>query len=326
MCQFFSCIEIFLTYLQVLKPQTIQGGGRNKFAPLDCPYAPFSIPAWSAALQAVDRSSPRLIEPSKTYAKYGHYTFPNPGLFTHPATAAKYIESWLRIRDIWFMRLEQEPSLAMSSQAWRTLLSMDTNTSEKSGTKAALRRQESLNMLLLTDMYPEVKLRVNSIGPIVWQDQEYLPGVLPPENVVRQILWELYEVNFIYELLSLDRRACADLDSSNTSQLFERQIEISQCFSIGSIKHTLIPLENDGLAADDLDKRFRFIMALFLVMQSWKGVKPIIFNSPVKNLRRFTPTEVLRMEKVVAEYYCQQFYDYFRRAAQIPHRLFATID
>ena len=147
MCQFFSCIEIFLTYLQVLKPQTIQGGGRNKFAPLDCPYAPFSIPAWSAALQAVDRSSPRLIEPSKTYAKYGHYTFPNPGLFTHPATAAKYIESWLRIRDIWFMRLEQEPSLAMSSQAWRTLLSMDTNTSEKSGTKAALRRQIPLGRL-----------------------------------------------------------------------------------------------------------------------------------------------------------------------------------
>jgi len=225
------------------------------------------------------------------------------------------------------MRVEKEPSLAMSNQTWRTLLSMDTIASEKGETKAALRRQESLNMLLPTaDMYPEVKLRGTSMGPIVWQGQEYLPGVLPPENVVRQILWELYEVNFIHELLSLDRRACADLDSSNTSQLFERQIEISWCFSISSFKHILIPSENDGLAADDLDKRFRFITALILVMKSWKGDKPTVFNSPVEKFRHFTRTEVLHVEKVVAEYYCQQFYDYFGRAAQIPHRLFATTE
>lgn len=307
----------------------MQGSGRDKFSPLDCPYAPFSIPAWSAALQAVDQSSSRLIESSKTCAKYGHYTFPDPGLFTHPATAAKYIESWLRIRDIWFMRVEKEPSLAMSNQTWRTFLSTDTTASgpEKGETKAAFRRQESLNMLLpSTDMYPEVKLRGTSMGPIAWQGQEYLSGVLPPENVVRQILWELYEVNFIHELLSLDRRACADLDSSNVSQLFERQIKISQCFSIGSFKHIPIPSKNDGLAGDDLDKRFPFITALVLVMKSWKGDKPIVFNSPVENFCRFTRKEVLHVEKVVTEYYCQQFYDYFGRAAQIPHRLFVTID
>ena len=323
----FFLYKFFLTYLQGSKLQTIQGGGRDKFSRLDCSYAPFSIPAWSAALQAVDQSSSRLIESSKTCAKYGHYTFPDPGLFTHPATAAKYIESWLRIRDFWFMRVEKEPSLAMSNQTWRTFLSMDPTASEKGETKAARRRQESLNMLLpTTNMYPEVKLRGTSMGPIVWQGQEYLPGVLPPENVVRQILWELYEVNFIHELLSLDRRACADLDSSNTSQLFERQIEISRCFPISSFKHILIPSHNDGLAADDLDKRFQFIKALILVMKSWKGDKPIVFNSPVENFCHFTPTEVLHVEKVVTEYFCQQFYDYFGRAAQIPHRLFATID
>jgi hypothetical protein len=227
------------------------------------------------------------------------------------------------------MRVEKEPSLAMSNQTWRTFLSMDTiaSASEKGETKAAFRRQESLNMLLpSTDMYPEVKLRGTSMGPIVWQGQEYLSGVLPPENVVRRILWELYEVNFIHELLSLDRRACTDLDSSNTSQLFERQIEISRCFSIGTFKHIPIPSENEGLAADDLDKRFLFITALVLVMKSWKGDKPIVFDSPVESFRRFTRTEVLHAEKVVTEYYCQQFYDYFGRAAQIPHCLFVTID
>jgi hypothetical protein len=29
------------------------------------------------------------------------------------------------------------------------------------------------------------------------------------------------------------------------------------------------------------------------------------------------------LEETVTKYYCQQFYNYFGRAAQIPHRLFA---
>src|SRR6266498_3017506 len=160
------------------------------------------------------------------------------------------MESWLRIRDAWFMRLEKESSLAMSNQNWRTLLSIDFNVPEKGPreTKAARRRQESLAMLMPTsDMYPGVKMRSGSMGPMVWQGKEYPPGVLPPEDVVRQILWELYEVNFIHELLSLDRRACANLDVSDTAQLFERQIKISRCFPTSSFRHVPIPSINGGL-------------------------------------------------------------------------------
>ena len=81
------------------KPRTIQTTDRNKFSLLESPYAPYPIPVWSAALQAVDQSSSNLVEASKTMENYGHYVFPDPGLFVHPATAAKYIKSWLRVRD-----------------------------------------------------------------------------------------------------------------------------------------------------------------------------------------------------------------------------------
>jgi hypothetical protein len=114
------------------------------------------------------------------------------------------------------------------------------------------------------------------MGPIVWQGREYPPGVLPPENVVREILWELYEVNFIHELLSLDRRACQDLDLSSPTQLFDRQTKISRCFFTSSFRHVSIPSENLGLADDDFDKRFGFVTALVFVMNSWKGDKPAI--------------------------------------------------
>jgi hypothetical protein len=203
----------------------MQTGDRDKFLLLDSSYAPYSIPAWTAALQAVDQSPANLIEATKTMAHYGHYVFPDPGLFIHPRTAIKYIESWLRIREVWLMRVAKESSLALSNQSWRTYLSIDNTIVRKGDTKAERRRQETLDMILPnTDMYFGVERRSSLMGPIVWQGREYPSGALPPENVVREILWELYELNFIHELQSLDRRACQILDLSSAEQLFERQV------------------------------------------------------------------------------------------------------
>jgi hypothetical protein len=172
------------------------------------------------------------------------------------------------------MRVAKESSLALSNQSWRTFLSIDNTILEKGETKAARRRQEVLDIILpKSDMYPGVEKQSGLTGPIVWQGNEYLSGVLPPENVVREILWELYEVNFIHELQSLDRRACQNLDLLNDTQLFDRQIGISQCFLTSSFRHVPIPSKNLGLADDNFDERFRFITGLFFIMKSWKGDK-----------------------------------------------------
>jgi hypothetical protein len=255
---------------------------------------------------------------------HGHYIFPDPGLFIHPATAVKYIESWLRVRDVWFMRVAKEPSLALSNQSWRTFLSIDNTVPGKEATKAARRRQEALDIILPNpDMYPGVEKRKDLTGPIVWQGREYPLGVLPPENVIREILWELYEINFIYELQSLDRRACHNLDLLSATQLLDREVSISQCFYTSSVRHVPLPSENLGLADDDFDKRFGFITGLVFVMNSWKGDKPDMLAGDPSDLQ-LSPTGAMELEKVVAKYYCQQFFNYFGRAAQVPHRLFAT--
>lgn len=222
------------------------------------------------------------------------------------------------------MRLQREPSLAMSNQHWRTFLAMDLSVPEKGSTKAAKRRQDVMGMLVpKSSIYPGVQTRSTSKQLLVWRGKEYPSGVLPPEDVVRQILWELYELNFIHELQSLDRRACADLDLLDTAQLLERQMKISRCFPINSLRHITIPSENCGLAADNLGERFRFVVELLHVMKSWRGDKPVIFEISMDNLRDSTQQTRILMEKTIAKYYCQQFFNYFGRAAQIPHRLFA---
>jgi hypothetical protein len=305
------------------KPQNTQLGDRNKFSPLDSPYAPYLIPAWSAALQAVDQTPSNLVESSKTKEIYGRYVFPDPGLFIHARTAAKYIASWLRVRDIWLMRVAKEPSLALSSQTWRTFLSIDNAVLGKEETKTGRLRREAFDIILPSDMYPGVERQSSLMGPIVWRGTEYSVGTLPPENVVREILWELYELNFIHELQSLDLRACSDLDLSSATQLFDRQIKISQCFRTSSFRQVSIPSENLGLADDDFDKRFQSVTGLVFVMNSWKGDKPAILASDLFDLQ-LTPDGAMELEKIVAKYYCQQFFNYFGRAAQVPHRLFST--
>jgi hypothetical protein len=226
------------------------------------------------------------------------------------------------------MRLAKEPSLAISNQHWRTFLAANLNAPADGRTKAANHIRTTLDLIIpQSDTYSGVKIRNSSKDPLVWQDKEYPPGVLPPESVVRQILWELYELNFIHELVSLDRRACAELDLSDTAQLLDRQTKVSRCFPIESFRHVTIPSRNCGLAADNLGERFPFIVALFLIVKSWRGDQPKIFEASEENVRNFSGhTTLSSFENLVAKYYCQQFFNYFGRAAQIPHRLFAMKD
>ena len=177
----------------------------------------------------------------------------------------------------------------MSSQHWRTLLSMDLSVPVQGSTKAAKRRQEVFDMLVpKSSIYPKVQTQSVTNQLLVWQGKEYPSGVLPPEDVVRQILWELYELNFIHELQSLDRRTCADLDLSNVAQLVERQMKILRCFPINSFRHITIPSENRGLAADDLSEHFWFVVELLHVMKSWSGDKPAFSEISMDNLHDLT--------------------------------------
>ena len=129
----------------------------------------------------------------------------------------------------------------------------------------------------------------------------------------------MYELNFIHELQSLDHLAYADLDLSDTAQLVEQQMKILRCFPINSFRHVMIQSENCGLAADD----FQFVIELLHVMKSWRGDQPALFNISMDNLHNSTNQTRMLLEKTIAKYYCQQFFNYFGCAAQIPHRLFA---
>ena len=56
-------------------------------------------------------------------------------------------------------------------------------------------------------------------------------------------------------------------------------------------------------------------------MRSWQGDKPTMLAGNLSNL---SGNDAMELEKFVAKYYCQQFFNYCGCAAQVPCCLFVT--
>ena len=112
--------------------------------------------------------------------------------------------------------------------------------------------------------------------------------MLPAKHVVRGILWELFQLNFGYEFLSLDHHACLTLDpTSDDLQLIQRQALVSKCSHINPFLSRSLPDCNCGLAVNEIEECIPYIVCFVQVMQSWKGNKLPIFNFAAQSIRKF---------------------------------------
>lgn len=177
--------------------------------PLEGPFAPFSIPAWAQGLRAVDTSHENLVEASKSQAHFSHYVFPDPGVFTSASNdgkRAKLLRTWLLCCDAWLSCLASRDSLALSAQAWCDMLFLDLSSPPSiTDTRKSARMQDAFAKLTPQTLEAfRLEPRYAAGQPSVWNNQQYNADELPPSNIVREILWELCELNFTYELSSLD--------------------------------------------------------------------------------------------------------------------------
>ncbi|KAF9035802.1 hypothetical protein BJ165DRAFT_1533291 [Panaeolus papilionaceus] len=237
--------------------------GRNKFAPLEGDLAPFAIPAWAQALAAVDTSFSNLVEQTKTSSRLGNYVFPDPAHFVTPKSDGKkalLLTTWLLCREAWLACVASRDSVAFPAQGWRDILFMDFTTAP------------SLKAFRNDPQYATSQ-------PMRWNGASYPPSQLPPTNVVREILWELYELNFTYELQALDRRARIGLDTGDVNAVYQREVIIMRCFPFLTYKQPTEPMPtmNRGLASNNATDRLPYLLQLAKLMSSWGGNKPVIF-------------------------------------------------
>ena len=278
---------------------------------------PSSIPAWKDALIELSQ----LHDEPREGVNSG-YALPDPGLLVSPQndeTKASYFSTWLKVHDVMIHRIHaSRPSVdPIANRHWRHILGLQ-KTTVTDGTKEARVRQTLLKVLQDASKLAETEIDFEKLAfiPAVWRGIEMPPNRLPELHIAKQILWELYEINFRLEFTSMDSVLC------KSGELREdRQILIDNlCWYNGTITPDW-DSSDKGLNAKDLLARAEQLSGLHTIMSSWSGPRPPSLLKPFPKVSESDVGQLEQVERELASFYVQSFFRIFGRAAMTPHHL-----
>ncbi len=307
---------------------------RDRFDDIHGDYAPPALPAWSTALMSINERSEHATA-SFPEPVTETYMFPGPALITNvnPIRQKAYLQQLDHCLDALKFRATAigSDAVPLRPQQWRDVLALslkraDGNTSSSKSTPSpsikAFEAAEKMLGLCMQGQGVQVQLVPPSSSPDE-QPFNFLRG--------RQLIWELCELNFRYELLALDHRvfcaaevpievttATGAINDSNS----DRQNAILAVFSGNSLIPPAEGGAEGGLLDDDgfsgkWEKRRERLCNLRDLMRSWSVPLPV----ECKGLMGPTETEGgLAVEKALAMHYAQTFFDFFGRPPVLPRR------
>ncbi|KAK7053669.1 hypothetical protein R3P38DRAFT_3305134 [Favolaschia claudopus] len=288
-------------------PAKVAGSGRDKFQPLAADEMPGYINAWSAALAQIDVNSTTTAAPSDK-----HYAFPEPALLASADSLLrrnKFLHHWIILQDA-FLFVASQTTLRLSSQEWREILQGHVERSDQQRNKRTknARTLQTVIAPVLSTLATDI---LSSFPPPVEQIPTY--DVL----VFKQVIWQLAEINFRCEFLSLDRRASG----------LRREGFVQKCFAGGLVFDVPLRLSKEGLASQDIGVRHRYHVRMARLMVDWKFVRchrpQWIGRSEARERQggKWTQDEMVELEWAVARYYTESFFELYGRAAVLPMRL-----
>ncbi|PSS28485.1 hypothetical protein PHLCEN_2v2966 [Hermanssonia centrifuga] len=300
---------------------------REKFQPFKHALMPPSIPVWERALASVDLSTP-----SPSGDAVWKFWFPEPKLVISSEVAERqmrYLMNWLRVRTAWLYivthRSMQDGIIGpLKALEWREYLN-SSNQSEQDILR--VQTQESKHTRRKKDVSTifQLVLGVKSVleipVPREWFGHS-LQGAPAEEAALchRQMIWELCEVAFRYELLQLDRYLVPidEPDYERHLSEHERRRLIASVFPNDFVM-TALPTRIDGLAALDVSTRLPYLECLQKILSRWPGAPDDICSTRIRMYASSVP-RVEWIEKQMAEFYCQTFYQVAGRAPILPRR------
>jgi len=315
-------------------PKVNKSGGRDKFGepPGVGVTVPLPMPVWADALRQVDQD-PKRRHPNNIGQGY---VIPDPGMFTSTTRTEKYLINWLATRSAWLHKISMsyQGFMPIPAAKWRdwlnssreVILSSSNVTSvvpssspaSPDTTPTASQKRKDMAQQLFQLELANQKLPER----VFWRETEISMGHIDTEpKITMEILWELYEIGFRFELLALDRTLvrfgwCRD------DVALSRDQQIQEIFpGNGGYLVDGLPVKNEGLVADHWTDRAPFIQKLDVLLMPWLGWKEYKVKHVPGELSMTKREDVLALEKALARYYCQQFFDHFGRAAILPRRL-----
>lgn len=258
------------------------------------------------------------------------YIVPEPASLVSTQTKEKslsMIRVWLKVHGLCLLRISLKSSLAqpLPNTSWNAILTAEYAAQKvrdhEAGKRAQHRQKLRSEIVSLfgncvggdSDIEVQSSIDLEQVNAS-WLGIPY--GQLEREHF-EQILWELHELCFRYEFRALDLRARLHTpfeDDPNTESL------LMQCFPDNSHGVPMLHAANHGIASLSSRERAHYLFTMARVMSRWKGI-PTRGLIAQTNKLRWSLDEVDALEREIAETYTQLFFNCFRRAAVVPHRL-----
>ncbi|KAL0573814.1 hypothetical protein V5O48_008141 [Marasmius crinis-equi] len=265
---------------------------RSKFLSVDSPLLPPPLPAWKTASDNVERSFDPKTQP---LAGIDHgYALPDPNAIVgtaNKAAKARYITTVLKLRTLLHYRLRSPAFRPLKPREWRSIVGMEAHPTKAHTLVGNIRTNmadELKSCLVSGKMEATFNLENLNEVPVEWYGQRFDQHQMPPVSVVQEVLWELFEINFRYELIALDR-LCYTTGASNG----EREDEVLNLF--GHFHSSLIPEHlawgREGFAHENINERRVALWGLYLVMEGWSSGRYALPRPLIEGSRCLKPWE-----------------------------------
>lgn len=312
---------------------------KSKFELKASVHCPASNDVWISALKSVHADPLRVWAHDDLLTLRG-YAFPDPQIFINGGLHGRgliYFLSWLSIRPAWLIESSGvEGKLHPGAQDWKDYLTLKVGTAlrffeQQPGqelTPNVKRRRTSLLSqfhLDLSSINPNVSIQWNNVVLASGGNANNLSGLSIPPRVLRQVVWDLFEHNFNFELLALDRSVHPRKLMSVQASL-HRDSMVAACIPDASFIRNDMPTVQRGLGAASWLDRWEYVEALRVVMLTWPGPPSKVLASlrltePLDGEHHIYAARCLELERVAYPFYCQTFFEYFGRAATTPHQM-----
>ncbi|KAI6142446.1 hypothetical protein BKA82DRAFT_149196 [Pisolithus tinctorius] len=297
-------------------------GGESKWEEPNLPDIPkphsVFVAAWREADKNLQRVSSGLMDPG--------YRFPKPTLFVNVSMLERkkiYLFNWLSACALWISQVDLcSPSRFPSPQMWRDFLNT-IDTDPLPSTQTALRKL-AVRDILGDGIINSAQGLAGAPEEITWRGMQVKISSLlnPPLWFIRSLLWELYELNFRYELYVLDQAFVPNLWTSSDEMQLTRQTLL---YSIIPGESSLVmwseSLPQDscelGLCATDVLTTLPYINKFCHLLSAWPGA-PAHLQYPVK-MKDQDNKEVYAVFSLACRFYVQTAFDFHRQQPSLPH-------
>ncbi|KAK1220081.1 hypothetical protein PQX77_017180 [Marasmius sp. AFHP31] len=241
--------------------------------------------AWHNALLALSGLNQSLPAPD---GFNDGYVLPSAHLLSNPQNTvmkARFISNWLKLQHLIYC-LTVSPR-RLSNKQWRCLLEVGGSSSR------------------------------NVNDSTRWNAQDLTDGKIPDVAVVKEITWELNELNFRQELLILD--SCLD-DSKMSS--FDCQHLLDSCWA-STAEYAIVNHPSRGLGGPTITNCKPYLRVLHRVMSTWRIEKHLELEDPFPADTK-AHNFAYRMEQVeqaVASSYINTFWDIFGHPPTVSRQL-----